>query len=144
VNKSNRFNAPFGKYKNPRICDEDNLRACSSSLQNVRILHRYFDSLRPEVGNGDFVYFDPPYVPISVTSNFTSYTNQGFGSLEQTILRDMAQELKERGVNVLLSNSDHVWVRDLYKDFSIRGISVGRAISCKGDRRQAVGEVLIS
>ena len=143
VNKKNVFNAPFGKYANPKICDVANLRACSSALQNVQIVHRYFDHMRAEAEEGDFVYFDPPYVPVSVTSNFTSYTHQGFGALEQTLLRDMALELKEGGVSVLLSNSDHSFVRELYSEFGIRGIQVGRAINCKGDSRKAVGEVLI-
>ena len=143
VNKKNVFNAPFGKYANPKICDVENLRACSSALQNVQIVHRYFDHMRSEASAGDFVYFDPPYVPVSLTSNFTSYTHQGFGALEQTLLRDMAIELKEAGVSLLLSNSDHPFVRELYSEFSIRGIQVGRAINCKGDSRKAVGEVLI-
>ena len=126
-----------------KICDVENLRSCSSALQNVRILHRYFDHMRTEISEGDFVYFDPPYVPVSVTSNFTSYTHQGFGALEQTLLRDMALEFKEGGVSLLLSNSDHPFVRELYSEFDVRRILVGRAINCKGDSRKAVGEVLI-
>ena len=144
VNKKNKFNAPFGRYTNPNICDVHNLRACSTALQNVEIVHAYFDHMRKRVQAKDFVYFDPPYVPISVTSSFTSYTHGGFGALEQRILRDFALELKEKGVHVTLSNSDHPLVRDLYQGFRVRSIQVGRSINSKASARGKVGEVLIS
>ena len=131
VNKKNKFNAPMGKYKNPAICDVDNLRACHIALQNVRIVHGYFDHMRSETQHEDFIYFDPPYIPVSVTSSFTSYTKDGFGLLEQRILRDLAVDLKEKGVHVLLSNAKHDLVYDLYKGFSIRAIKVGRSINSK-------------
>ena len=144
VNKKNKFNAPIGSYKDPNICDEETLRCASSALQNVRIIHKFFDHMRHEAREGDFVYFDPPYVPVSVTSNFTSYTNQGFGALEQTILRDLASDLKVRNINVMLSNSDHPYVNELYQDFDIQNIKVGRAINSKGSKRGKVGEVVIT
>lgn len=144
VNKKNKFNTPFGSYANPNICDESNLRACSYALQNVEILHAYFDHLSKRVKKNDFVYFDPPYVPVSLTASFTAYTNDGFGSLEQTILRDLAREIKEKGAYVTLSNSDHPFVRELYKGFRVRSIQVGRAINSKGDARGKVGELIIS
>ena len=100
--------------------------------------------MRHEAREGDFVYFDPPYVPVSVTSNFTSYTNQGFGALEQTILRDLASDLKARNINIMLSNSDHPYVHELYQDFDIQTIKVGRAINSKGSKRGKVGEVVIT
>ncbi len=144
VNKKNQFNTPIGRYKNPAICDVDNLRACSEALQSVQIKHAYFDHMRAAVRPDDFIYFDPPYVPVSLSSNFTSYTKDGFGDLEQRMLRDLAQEFKEMGAHVMLSNAEHSFVRDLYKSFNVRKIHVGRAINCKGKSRGAVGEVIIS
>ena len=144
VNKKNKFNAPIGSYKDPNICDEDTLRSASLALQNVRIIHKFFDHMRQEAREGDFVYFDPPYIPVSVTSNFTSYTNEGFGSLEQTMLRDLAYDLKVRGISVMLSNSDHPYVHELYQGFDIRLIQVGRTINSKASKRGKVGEVVIT
>lgn len=144
VNKKNRFNAPMGKYKNPTICDEANLRNCHDALKNVNILHQSFAATAEGAQERDLVYFDPPYVPVSATSSFTSYTNEGFGMIEQTQLRDVAWKLRERGVNVMLSNSDHEIVRDLYADFDIRGIQVGRAINSKATARGKVGEVIVT
>ena len=144
VNKKNKFNTPFGRYKNPKICDIPNLRACSYALQGVEIVHAYFDHIHDRVKKDDFVYFDPPYVPVSVTSSFTSYTNDGFGSLEQSILRDLALEIKQKGAFVTLSNSDHPFVRELYKGFKMRSIQVGRSINSKSTARGKVGELIIS
>lgn len=144
VNKKNRFNAPMGKYKNPKICDVDNLRNCHTVLQTVELLHQPFYKAPIDAKAEDLVYFDPPYVPVSATASFTSYTNEGFGSEEQIHLRDVAWELREKGVHVMLSNSDHEVVRDLYKDFDVRSIQVGRAINCKGKSRGKVGEVIVT
>ncbi len=145
VNKKNRFNAPFGKYKNPNICNQENLWRCHGALQNVEILHGCFDYSSKTAKQGDFVYFDPPYVPISVSSSFTSYTKDGFGSLEQVLLRDHALRLKRKGVQVMLSNAEHPFVRELYEEnFDISSILVGRAINCKGNKRGSVGEVVMT
>ena len=141
VNKKNRFNAPMGKYKNPTICDAVNLRNCHDALQTVEILHQSF-TVTERAQAGDLVYFDPPYVPVSATASFTSYTNQGFGIGEQIQLRDVALSLRNRGVNIMISNSDHEIVRELYTDFNIRGIQVGRAINSKATGRGKVGEVI--
>lgn len=144
VNKKNRFNAPMGKYKNPAICDATNLRHCHIHLQTVEVLHTSFDQAPCNAKKDDLVYFDPPYVPVSATASFTSYTNEGFGYEEQERLRDLAWTLRQKGVNVMLSNSDHDLVHDLYKDFNVRQIKVGRAINCKSDSRGKVGEVIVT
>ena len=144
VNKKNRFNAPMGKYKNPAICDIPNLRNCHTVLQTVDLLHTPFSSAPTDAKMGDLAYFDPPYVPVSATSSFASYTNSGFGYEEQEKLRDVALNLREKGVQVMLSNSDHEVVHDLYQDFDVRQIMVGRAINCKGNARGKVGEVIIT
>lgn len=143
VNKKNRFNAPMGKYKNPTICDTINLRNCHDALQTVEILHQSF-TVTERADKGDLVYFDPPYVPVSATASFTSYTHEGFGMVEQTQLRNVALTLRNRGVNVMLSNSDHEIVRELYADFNVRGIQVGRAINSKATGRGKVGEVIVT
>lgn len=144
VNKKNRFNAPMGKYKDPNICDVDNLMACHKALQNVNILHGSFEHAPSFAQPEDLVYFDPPYVPVSATASFTSYTNEGFGFKEQEMLRDLALELKQRDVHVMLSNADHELVHDLYSEFDVRQIQVGRAINCNAKARGKVGEVIIT
>lgn len=144
VNKKNRFNAPMGKYKNPNICDTDNLLICHKALQNVNILHGSFEKAPSLAQAEDLVYFDPPYVPVSATSSFTSYTNEGFGFKEQELLRDLALDLRKRDVHVMLSNADHELVHELYTDFTVRQIQVGRAINCKAKARGKVGEVIIT
>lgn len=145
VNKKNRFNAPMGRYKNPSICAADNLLLCHAQLQNVEILHSQYDFVLERAGADDFVYFDPPYVPVSPTASFTAYTQNGFGLLQQTLLRDIARDLKEKGTHVMLSNSESPLIWDWYGEhFQIDTIKVGRAINSKAKMRGAVGEVLIT
>jgi DNA adenine methylase len=144
VNKQGHFNVPFGRYDNPTICDEANLRACSRALRNTHIYHRDFVEAVFNARKGDVVYFDPPYWPASKTANFTSYTSDGFGSDDQIRLRDVAKALKKNGVFVLLSNADVPQVRELYKkDFTIDRVEMRRSVNSKGDGRGKVGELLI-
>src|SRR5260221_4664986 len=119
VNKSGTFNVPFGRYQNPKICDADLLRRCSASLKGVGLHTEDFANVRERAKRGDLVYFDPPYVPLSVTSSFTSYTSAGFGMDAQVRLRDVAVELCARGVHVGLSNSSAQAVRELYVGFYV-------------------------
>jgi DNA adenine methylase len=144
VNQEGRFNVPLGSYKNPQICDEPNLRACSQLLKNVEIVEADFGVVAGQARAGDAVYFDPPYVPLSSTASFTGYTAQGFGIAEQVRLRDDAVRLKEKGVSVVLSNHDTPEVRALYEDhFPITRIEVGRPINTRADRRGTVSELVI-
>ena len=144
VNRKGKFNVPMGRYKNPTVCDADNLRACAAALTGVEIRHEGFDAVLERAGEGDFVYFDPPYMPASPTASFTSYTADGFTLADQERLRDVARLLKGNGVSVMLSNSDVPPVRKLYTPgFRKHTIKVGRAISCRGDKRGAVGELII-
>lgn len=144
VNKSGQFNAPYGKYANPTICDETNLRAVHEALKNVSLQQSDFRSSIVAV-EGDFVYLDPPYVPLSKTSNFTAYTSGGFGLAEHTALRDLALDLKYHGVHVLLSNSAAPLVEDLYgKDFKLEPVAARRSINSVGTSRGTVKEYLIS
>lgn len=144
VNRANQFNVPFGRYKNPNICDETTLRACSAALAKTELLVADFEVVAAKAKKDDFVYFDPPYVPLSVTSSFTSYTSGGFGPSEQTRLRDTARKLKKRGVRILLSNSSAPFVRDLYTEgFKLVEVSATRSINSKASGRGAIAELLI-
>jgi DNA adenine methylase len=115
VNSKNQFNVPFGRYENPAIVDADRLRACSRALQRTVLAVEDFEAVLDHAKSGDFVYFDPPYVPLSDTAKFTSYTRNGFGPIDQERLRDTALALKRRKVRILISNSDSVAVRELYR-----------------------------
>jgi DNA adenine methylase len=144
VNSKNQFNVPFGRYANPTICDEANLRACSLALANAELHNDSFEQVAARAKPGDFVYFDPPYVPLSATSSFTSYSANGFGAEEQIHLRDVALELKKRGVHVLLSNSSAPLVRDLYaRGFDVTEVSATRMLNSKPTGRGAITELLI-
>ena len=147
VNSKGQFNVPFGRYKNPIICDEGNLRAVSRSLQGVEILNADYKVAVSKARAGDFVYFDPPYYPISSTSSFTSYTKDGFAEKEQIELRDIFAELSNRGCYVMLSNSDSTFIRDIYgglKNVTITAVSAGRAINSKATGRGKIIELVIT
>lgn len=114
VNKSGQFNVPYGRYSNPVICDEDNLRRVSGVLQGVTITHQDYKNVLKTAKSGDFIYFDPPYYPINATSSFTSYTTERFLEKEQTELRDTFVKLSNMGCFVMLSNSDTPFINELY------------------------------
>jgi DNA adenine methylase len=144
VNSRNAFNVPFGRYVNPTICDEINLRACAAALQGVDLQHQDFSAVLKRAKRGDFVYFDPPYVPLSATSYFTGYTAEGFGPKDQEKLRDVALQLKRKGVHVLLSNSGAGFVRELYApQFDLQEVAALRNVNCRADGRGPVQELLI-
>jgi len=144
VNRKGGFNVPFGSYKNPNICNAENLRAASKRLASVEILHADFRSVEDRAVAGDFVYFDPPYVPASNTASFTSYTKNGFDLEDQAALRDLAKRLKEKGISVLLSNSSVPEVHALYAEgFESIEIFANRAINSNAAKRGKVAEALI-
>ena len=143
VNSKGEFNVPFGHYKNPRILDENNLINCSNLLQRSEIKHADFSEILKKVKKGDFVYFDPPYVPLSETSSFTSYTKDGFDMDMQFKLRDVCDELDTMGVKFLLSNSDTKLVNELYKNYNIKKIFASRQINANADGRGKITEVLV-
>ena len=147
VNKSGQFNVPFGRYNNPVICDEKNLRQVSVTLQDVSIIHQDYKKVLETAKSGDFIYLDPPYYPINATSSFTSYTAEGFLEKEQTELRDTVVRLHERGCFVMLSNSDTPLINELYSGLdgiTINKITAGRAINSKGSGRGKITEVLVT
>ena len=144
VNKSNRFNVPYGKNPGATICDSENLMACSKLLRSAHIAFEDFTAVVDRAQPGDFVYFDPPYVPLTRTASFTSYTRDSFGPDDQARLRNVARELKERGVHVLLSNSSAQQVYDLYDEgFDRREVQVPRRINSVAARRGNIAELLI-
>lgn len=143
VNSKNQFNVPFGDNKNARICDERNLEACSAALAKAEIACEDFSAVEERARPGDLVYFDPPYIPLSATSYFTSYTAKGFTPKDQEALRDLALRLKKKDVRVILSNSSKA--RSLYQDdFSVTKVFAARAVNSKADRRGKITELLIS
>lgn len=145
VNKKGEFNVPIGSYVNPAIVDADNIRACHKALQGATIEYKDYLTIEPKAG--DFVYCDPPYHPVGVTANFTSYTKLDFGEREQAQLRDFALRLGKQGVKVMVSNSDTPLIRDLYrtgKGFRLRQVQAPRMVNCKGDGRGDVNELIIT
>jgi DNA adenine methylase len=144
VNSSGQFNVPFGRYRRPVICDEDRLRTASAALRDVEILCDDFANTLKRVGRRDFVYLDPPYVPLSATSSFTAYAKRDFGSEDQERLAGVLRALAARKVPALLSNSDCGTTRELYRDFDgIASVPARRAINSVAHGRGPVGEILV-
>ncbi len=143
VNRKGEFNVPMGRYKNPRIQDANNLRAVSHALRNVEIITEDFRQVLDRAQAGDFVYFDPPYVPLNETSSFTSYTAGDFGLQEQQQLAEVYKALSDKGCLVMLSNSDTPIVRELYAAFRIEIVKATRAINSKPDGRGEINELII-
>lgn len=143
VNSKGFFNTPFGRYVSPTILDRDNLRACSLALRGVELVVREFLLIEERVERGDFVYFDPPYVPLTATSSFTGYQQGGFDSARQTALRDLCVRLDDRGVNFMLSNSSAPQVLELFRSFKVELVSASRAINSKAAGRGKVEEVVV-
>lgn len=143
VNKKNEFNTPWGKYVNPTICDQDNLRACSYALRRTRLSSVDFALTTKKAVEGDFVYFDPPYMP-RLGNEFVGYGADHFGLKEHTMLRDLALELKKRGVHVMISNSGADEVRTLYKrGFKIHEVKGKRSVGATWERRGHMPDLLI-
>jgi len=143
VNRRGEFNVPAGRYKNPKILDPDGLRAASAALAKAEIRNQGFEGLLEGARPGDFIYFDPPYAPVSETANFTSYAREGFGADMQVKLRDVFRVLDRRGCKLMLSNSDVPFIRDLYRGFNIDTVAAPRAINCNANRRGKVSEVVV-
>ena len=143
VNSQGQFNVPFGNYTNPRIIDEGNLYNCSDLLKKTQIECKSFDAILDEVQKGDFVYFDPPYVPLNETSSFTSYTKEGFDVDMQFQLREVCDELNDRGIYFLLSNSDTTYIKELYSAYNIKKVFASRQINANASGRGKITEVLV-
>lgn len=144
-NSKGEFNVPFGRYVNPAICDEPRLRAAAAALQQVVLCADDFAEIVAAAEAGDFVYFDPPYAPLSATSSFTSYSRHGFDAADQRRLADTIDELTQRNCRVMLSNSSAPLIEDLYRDrgYRIVEIEARRNINSKAHKRGPVKELLI-
>jgi len=143
VNRKGQFNVPFGRFTNPVFCDPENLRACARALAGVTIEHGDFSTVLRRAKKDDFVYFDPPYVPLSATSDFTAYIPGGFGKAGQEKLAQVFRTLAARGVKVMLSNSDTKLVRELYAGYPIATVFAARSINSKGSGRGKLTEVVV-
>ena len=146
VNSKNQFNVPYGRYKNPKIVDENLISAISTYLNNnqIEIKKGDFEKAVLDVQPGDFVYFDPPYIPLSETSAFTSYTHEGFSYDDQVRLRDTFKTLSDAGAYVMLSNSSSFLVEELYRDFNIHHVEAIRTNGAKSSSRGKISEIIVT
>lgn len=151
VNSKGGFNVPFGRYKNPQICNKDNLFAVSECLKNVTIIRGDFEISKEEINSKSLVYFDPPYRPISETASFTSYSGNKFGDKEQLRLAKYFRELDSKGAKLMLSNSDPKnidpdddFFEKAYRGFNLNVIQSNRRINSKGDKRGPINELIIT
>ncbi|MQP82117.1 Dam family site-specific DNA-(adenine-N6)-methyltransferase [Streptococcus mitis] len=146
VNSKNQFNVPYGRYKNPKIVDENLVSAISTYLNNnqIEIKKGDFEKAVLDVQPGDFVYFDPPYIPLSDTSAFTSYTHEGFSYDDQVRLRDTFKKLSDTGAYVMLSNSSSFLVEELYRDFNIHYVEATRTNGAKSSSRGKISEIIVT
>ncbi len=150
VNRKGEFNVPHGRYKKPAILDCETLLAASRALQDTELVHQDFEDACESAGAGDFVYFDPPFSPISKTASFTSYTADGFGRDDQVRLKALIDRLSERGVHVMVSNSPQDLIYGLYRGsdhfqhYCLEELPARRMINSRGDRRGGVTELVIT
>ncbi|HEO6804251.1 TPA: Dam family site-specific DNA-(adenine-N6)-methyltransferase, partial [Streptococcus agalactiae] len=149
VNRSGQFNTPYGKYKNPNIVNEVTIRAMSKYLNknSIKLMNGDYKEALKNLRKGAFVYFDPPYLPISSSSSFTGYTENGFDIDKQIELRDECKKLAKRGINFLLSNSYSSEILDLYSDkslFEIEVVKATRNVNSVSEKRGEINEVLIT
>ena len=151
VNKDGKFNVPVGSYKNPTICDEENLRNLSELIQNVQFQYGDYRRSMEYVTENTFVYFDPPYRPLNITSGFTSYTKEDFNDDNQQELATFYRELNERNAKLMLSNSnpknineeDHFF-DNIYQGFNIDEIYASRTINANSNGRGKISEILVT
>ncbi len=143
VNRKGQFNVPFGRHNNPTVCNAGNLRAASRALQGVTLALGDFSRCLEWAAPGDLIYLDPPYHPLSDTANFTSYTSAAFDVEDQRRLADLFRKLDGRGCQVMLSNSSTPLIRELYRGYEQVEVRAIRAISSRGDGREAIPELLV-
>ncbi|MDD4505648.1 MAG: DNA adenine methylase [Sulfurospirillaceae bacterium] len=144
VNSKGFYNVPMGRYKNPTICDESLIHCASKALQDTEVLHVDFAKVLDFAKKGDFVYFDPPYYPLTPTSSFTSYNQDIFLDDEQKRLFNTFEKLAKKGLHVMLSNSDTAFIKELYKDYRIDFVEMNRFINSKSGGRGKISELIIT
>lgn len=150
-NKKGLFNVPIGSYKKPLICDSDNLKNVSRKIQNVKIVYGDYRTCQNFVDDETFIYFDPPYRPLTDTASFTSYTYKQFDDLSQKELANFIYNLDKKGAKILVSNSDPKNVNehdnffdDIYNNYNIKRVEANRMVNSKGNSRGKIKEILIS
>lgn len=150
VNKDGKFNVPHGKYKNPLICDKENLQLCANLLQKTEISFGDYKQVLKNADNKTLVYFDPPYRPLIENNSFVSYDKSGFDDEDQIRLADNFKELNKKGCLLMLSNSDPKnsnendnFFDDLYKGFEIERVYAKRMINCQADKRGNITEIVV-
>lgn len=144
VNRKGHYNVPIGRYANPKICDTAKLKRSAELLVSTHLSVGSYLKAAARGKKGDLFYFDPPYHPLSTTSNFTSYTKNSFTEDDQRLLAETARSLKDRGCYVMLSNSDTPFIRSLYHDFKVEQVKCSRAINSNAAKRGSVNEVIIT
>lgn len=151
VNRRGEFNVPHGRYRKPRILDQPNIEAASRALADVELLCADFEAACDTAGAGDLVYFDPPFHPLTDTASFTAYTQEGFGTVDQLRLKGLIDRLSRREVAVMLSNSPHPWIVELYErggytlpGYRLERVDARRAINSRGDRRGPIDELVVT
>ncbi len=151
VNRKGGFNVPFGDYKNPTICDAENLLSVAALLERAEILCGDFTESDSYIDEQTFVYFDPPYRPLSPTASFTSYSKDSFSERDQIRLAEFCRKIDAKGAKFLLSNSDpknedptDSFFEKQYERFRIETVKATRAINCKASRRGQINELLIT
>jgi DNA adenine methylase len=144
VNRRGEFNVPFGRHAKKSLPAEASIRKFHALLQQVTVLHADFERTVKTAERGDFVYFDPPYHPLSKTANFTDYHASGFRWSDQERLAETFRNLSDRGVSVMLSNSKMPEIEELYRDFFISTVPAKRYINCNGERRSGTLEIIVT
>lgn len=151
VNKNGKFNVPVGSYKNPTICDEENLKQLSQLIQNVQFQYGDYSRSMEYVTENTFIYFDPPYRPLNVTSGFTSYTKEDFNDENQKELATFYRELNRKNAKLMLSNSNpkNINIEDnffdnIYQGFNINEIQASRMINANSNGRGKISEILVT
>jgi DNA adenine methylase len=143
VNSQGGFNVPIGRYDDPPILDARNLRAVAAALRGVEVRQGHFRDTLQYARKEDFIYFDPPYQPLSATASFTAYTRNSFGPEDQAELAEVVRLLGDRGCRVMLSNSDTLLIRRLYRGFELRTVDARRSINSKASRRGTIKELVV-
>jgi len=145
VNSKGKFNVPIGSYidKAPGIFDEKTIKEASALLQAAKLTTEPFENILSKAGKGDFIYLDPPYLPLSKSSYFTSYTKDDFSEKDQKKLAEVFRMLDKKGCLVMLSNSDHPLIRSLYSGYRMETVKASRAINCIGSGRGKITELVI-
>lgn len=142
VNSKGGFNVPYGRLKNPTICNEELILVCSAWLKNAEIFTEHFSAATNRAKSGDLVYFDPPYLPLSKTASFSSYAKEEFNEDSHRELAAIIHGLTEKGVNVILSNSDTPLSREIFRNLNLYSVSASRSISASSKSRGRVQELI--